>query len=295
MHANLYNQFQSPYVRDLVWSLTSPDLLDIPQYPSLSATPCFAEFIEQNLDQWRALDRDDQPLRQYLQQFSNQRLGLYFERLWHFWLQQNPRFELLAHNVPLRNQQRTIGELDVVVLDRETQAVEHWELTVKFYLQVAVGVEQALYFGPGLKDRLDRKLGHLLDHQLPLGLSDEARRVLSALAEPIDCQRLISKGRIFYPVSSALNPAPELHHDHLRGVWFPLAQFAEHCDAANHEFSILNKQHWLGRCPPEILSYEETLIQLQQPQQYLPCQLLQQSNTHQQRLFVVPNNFTPRL
>ena len=319
MLAELYQQFRSPWVRDLVWSLTSPDLLQVPAYPSLTDAPYFSALMQQSLGFFQELDQDDRPLQHHLSQFSNQRLGLYFERLWHFWLTHNPRFELLAHNVPLRNTERTIGELDVVVLDRETGEMEHWELAVKFYLQVTVAHHQTLYFGPSLKDRLDIKLSHLLKHQLPLGKSAEARAVLSEFQPPLCRQRLITKGRIFYPLesnpnptqnstqspsqtlshSAANDPAPcdplqALGKDHLQGHWHSLSAFAEltnQRNITNTKFIILNKSDWLGQEPSPNNLHHETVSLLQQPNQYLPCQLLADSYGAKQRIFVVPDNF----
>ncbi len=84
-----------------------------------------------------ALDRDDHALRQYMQAHCHsKRLGLVFESLWHFFLQEDPATELIAHNIPVRDGNKTLGEFDVLYYCHNTQQAIHLEPVSYTYLTV---------------------------------------------------------------------------------------------------------------------------------------------------------------
>lgn len=60
----------------------------------------------------------------------------------------------------MKENRRFIGFL---AKNRKTEHYEHWEVAVKFYL-----LHQGCWYGPNAEDRLDIKLDHMLNHQLPL-------------------------------------------------------------------------------------------------------------------------------
>ena len=106
--------YRTPAVRDLAWACFSPPLLHNDQ---LLADPggltnCYLELTPQRRDWLAALDRDPSALLEHLAVNAPRRLGLYFERLWHFFLQADPAVELLAHNLPVRDGGVTLGEFD---------------------------------------------------------------------------------------------------------------------------------------------------------------------------------------
>ena len=87
-------QYQSASVRDLAWAILSPTLMQSPDAGHNCAERWFNDAftaIEPHLQQ---LDRDDSPLVHHLHEPTNHRLGLYFERLWSYWLQHNIRYRL---------------------------------------------------------------------------------------------------------------------------------------------------------------------------------------------------------
>ena len=91
---------------------------------------------------------------------------------------------MLASGIELRAEGRTLGELDLLVSGEGE--VWHLELAVKFYLCAPgrPGDAWSDWIGPNGRDRLDRKLDRMRDHQLPLGQSEHARSHLAALGLP---------------------------------------------------------------------------------------------------------------
>ncbi|MEZ5448189.1 MAG: DUF1853 family protein [Thiolinea sp.] len=80
-----------------------------------------------------------------------------------FWLQLSPHYQLLYSQLPVRDTERTLGELDFIVRRVADDAVLHLEVAVKFYLGHAAGqgglAQMANWHGPSLQDRLDRNTG----------------------------------------------------------------------------------------------------------------------------------------
>ncbi|WP_444942841.1 DUF1853 family protein [Microbulbifer sp. ZKSA006] len=170
----------------------------------------------------------------------NYRLGTYFERLWSFAFRQHPDYELRHQNLPLRKDGKTLGELDFVVQHLPSRRCEHWEIAVKFYLQVA----RHHWVGPGLKDRLDIKLARMADHQLPLIRTPGVQSLLRDHGLQIDRQWALMPGRLFKP----LNTLQQLSNHPF--WWAPLSEFRALCQDqppfASHEWLPLPKRAWLA-------------------------------------------------
>ena len=147
-------------VRDLAWAGFSPVLIKTRRMTGAGLR--LGKFWKAHLQQ---LDQDPTALMEHLEQYSSDRLGLYYESLWHYLLQQDPDCELLAHNLPVRDGGQTVGEFDCLFYCRRRKVHIHLELAVKFYLGVASANR---WIGPGRHDRLDHKLEHLQQHQSQL-------------------------------------------------------------------------------------------------------------------------------
>lgn len=221
--------FRHSAVRDLAFALASPPLLshwptefsahqviDLPDYTFWQG------LYQRYLPRLHALDLDPSPLEQFLSTLPSSRLGIRFEALLSFWLKDDSGgwhdFQLLAQNIQLKDEKRTIGEVDFIIKNKITGDIEHWELSLKFYL--GEGVLRP-YEWRGLNDRdtFGRKIKHTLTKQFNVD-----RIHLPLLGEKvIDQRRAIFKGRLFYP-DNVPDAAKEslttwLHPDHLRGTW----------------------------------------------------------------------------
>lgn len=261
-------QLEHPMVRDLAWAVFSEDLIlaDAVDPRANALRPCaLSEATPSRLAWLQALDRSPQPLIDHLESRKEQRLGLYFESLWHFFLRADPGAELLTHNLPVREAGRTVGEFDCLYRCRDSGETVHLELAVKFYLYTGPGSgdsrdERADWLGPGRRDRLDRKLSHLAAHQTRLATDPAACRLLQSRGLTPDRIEVAVKGRLFRRPDQPCRPPPGfnplcgLQHWHYSdGLAGPAAT-----DNTVRGHMILSRQHWLAPLGPQAACPAET-------------------------------------
>ena len=178
------------------------------------------------------------------------RLGRRFEALWQHWLRAHPRWQLLANGLQVKLQRQTIGEFDLLVRDRQTTDVEHWELAVKFYFGDGVLDDPASWWGLSRQDRLDRKILKLQHQQLCLAATDAGQAALQAADIQVTATRAVVKGRLFYPLVTPHHHAQFAAPGHLRGTWASAAAWLAWC----HEHGDLPvfpypREQWLQSLP----------------------------------------------
>ncbi len=236
--------YHTQEVRDLAYSCFGPSLaIDSPSRQSIE--PCHLQLNQHRLAWLEQLDTNPAPLLEKITSLHSRRLGLYFEALWQFFIDQDPVLELLAANLPVTNQERTLGEFDIIYYCNERRNVYHLELAVKFYLGLA-NVDNSLpshWWGPNCKDRLDRKLHRLFHHQCPLSSSIEGINTLRQLDCKQPLQEFALKGMLFYPASSDRKPRG-VSSSHQRGRWLSLENISA-CRTEDH-WKILQRCHWLS-------------------------------------------------
>ena len=215
---DLLLELRTPAVRDLAWALLSPALLanTTPGQRHPLQASCWTRQPQRLADWLVQQDNDAGALHAWLAAKPVRRLGLYYERLWQYALHAAPDIDVVAANLPIRQNGQTLGELDLLLRDDEGE--HHLELAVKFYLGTGGG-DAADWLGPGSQDRLDLKLGHLTQHQLPLSARREARATLEELQLGDTRSAFWLGGYLFYPwpgdCSSPRGAAPE----HCQGRW----------------------------------------------------------------------------
>ncbi len=246
--------YQNSAVRDLAWACFSPALLhtgDLHSEPGYVTDAAFELTPARRL--WlETLDRDAEPLLDCLSERPPTRLGLYFERLWHFFLRADPEVELVAHNLPINDGGRTLGEFDCLYYCHARKTHVHLELAVKFYLGVPGEPAERAWVGPNVRDRLDLKLQHLLEQQINLGARDAARRQLEELGIETPAREIALRGYLFQPGSEAL-PSPRGYNPGRPfASWWHLEKVKD-CPAIGQadSFRLLSRLEWLGpRCTP---------------------------------------------
>ena len=197
--------YHTQAVRDLAWACFSPGLLHSWEMADdgqnvadcgLSLTPARAHWLNE-------LDRKPSALLEHLASKPGKRLGIYFERLWHFFLEQDPDTELVAHNLAVRDHGRTLGEFDIIYWCHQRQRHCHLELAVKFYLgkrqhtSVETRSHWQEWLGPNSRDKLNLKLDQLLQRQIRLGEHPVARECLAALGVFDPVPEISIKGYLF--------------------------------------------------------------------------------------------------
>ncbi|WP_347905906.1 DUF1853 family protein [Pseudomonas purpurea] len=218
---DLPRQLRQPPVRDLAWVILAPPMLDQTPWPQRHPL-AGSDWVQapELLAHWlRQLDQDSHTLQHWLQLGRTHRLGLYYERLWQFAVQHAPGVQLLAANLPIRRGGHTLGELDMLLRDRD--GVHHLELAIKLYLgpQNGNGQHTEQWLGPGCHDRLDRKLAHLSEHQLPISARAESLEMLGALDIQHFSAHLWLGGYLLYPWPGKASPPLGAHPQHLHGRW----------------------------------------------------------------------------
>ncbi|MBC9250115.1 cobalt chelatase [Pseudomonas alcaligenes] len=220
-------ELRHPQVRDLAWALLSPPLLqgNLPLRHPLTASR-WASDPERLLAWLQQQEQDSSALQQFLANGSR-RLGRYYERLWQYALEQAPDVELLAANLPIREQGHTLGELDLLL--RDDQGVHHLELAIKLYLGPTSlpGGDPQHWLGPASEDRLGRKLQHLLQHQLPLSASPAAAAQIAEQTQQAPRASLWLGGYLFHPWPQDCAAPADAHPQHLRGHWLPRRAWAQ--------------------------------------------------------------------
>ncbi len=235
----------------LDWLIRTPALLQLAPEPELVAHP-----------------EVDLPL--LARRLSGQRrLGKRFETLVAAWIDADPRYQLLCQDQAIHLAGRTLGAPDIIVRDRHSGEIEHWELTVKFYLGLPQG-----WLGPGRNDWLEQKVAHLRQHQLPLLEKPEALPWLQQKGWRISRHRLLSRGMLF-------GPGPErdyLHPNRQQGRWYAAD------DLPSADWLELERWQWMARVDYSELKPLRTEISH-------PLLIARQHQGRLQRHFVVPTGW----
>ncbi|HEY1610633.1 MAG TPA: DUF1853 family protein, partial [Paraburkholderia sp.] len=181
----------------------------------------------------------------------------------------------------------------------------HWELAVKCYLHAGDGRGLLSDFvGPNLRDRLDRKRSHLLDHQLRLS----AREEITALGHPGPwLAQMFVKGWLFYRATADAPGDPlELAAGHSCGWWVTHAEwpgFAAARPAAR--WSVLPRLGWLAprrlaaqagenEPPTEAPALFERLMRRSEPVMVAAFAAADDGYREQSRGFIVPDDWPAR-
>jgi hypothetical protein len=244
--------YQNREVRDLAWACFSPPLLLSQSLQDGIGNARFPLTTQRRA--WlERLDRDPRPLQEHLSQLRSQRLGLYFESLWQFFLSSDPEVKLIAHNLPVYGDDRTLGEFDCIYYCRRRHRPIHLELAVKFYLgapHIDPSEETSdwrNWLGPNTRDRLDLKLSRLLEHQIRLSELPEAKAQLQRLGIDQPIREIEVKGYLFQPSGTVYPPPMAFNPEQKINTWLSIARLSSTLEkASNPGFMVLPRSHWLS-------------------------------------------------
>lgn len=224
-------------VRDLEWVINSPFLLKDTPTPDLASHPETAALLARVQD-------DPEPLLSHLAATPRLNLGRYFEQLVIFWFDNLPSVRMIGSNIPIYREKQSLGEIDLAFL-YEDQAW-HWELSVKFYLNIGSSMEETHFVGPMLKDTLKRKLDRLYGYQLLLPTHTETAAVLGLYGIGDVTSLPWVKGCLFYPVGNAHpEPPARISEKGLSGRWYSRESLEDTPLPEFDHFLILEKKRWI--------------------------------------------------
>ncbi|MGY8658571.1 MAG: DUF1853 family protein [Verrucomicrobiales bacterium] len=172
-----------------------------------------------------------------------QKLGHLYEDALAILIDHSPRWELLARNLQIQSDiHTTLGELDFLLRDLNTDQLVHLELATKFYLAVETGSELLLP-GPDARDNYARKLSLLRSHQLKLPEKHPLHLPKKYRDEPIVTNHLIY-GCLFDHINAPSPTFPEfLNPDCRRGKWLTISEISSFFSAGTN-FELIPKYLW---------------------------------------------------
>lgn len=248
-------EFNNQSVRDLAWAISSPPLISkLSSRCVWPETEWFQKIYEESLSWLRRVDENPFELEELLNGQKDRRLGKYFETLWVYWLNHNPRYEIIENNLQIIIDGETLGEFDLIVFDKVIKKTLHWELAVKFYLGTEDTSEMQNWYGSNCRDRLDLKVEHLLKRQSAISRQPRVMEWLKQRDICIDGCAVILKGRLFYPWSkkqsldaiSNVEAPLYCNADHVRSWWMNVEQFEQIFDDKQLFIPLIN-EGWLER------------------------------------------------
>ncbi|MDG9667515.1 DUF1853 family protein [Hahella sp. CR1] len=230
-------------IRDLQWTCNSPEL-------AASADMAPTQFDRQapialsDTDRTLAMD-----LLNMEKDLKSRFLGPYFESLWRFGVDRLSAWRVIAHGLQVKDRKKTYGEFDFILQDPEGNYV-HQEVAIKYYLGLSTPSAKggdAHWFGPNYLDRLDLKLNKLLNSQILLPETPEARQALASLGINEVGRQIVMKGYLFYPLIDPDSVAPSslAATGHLRGKWLPVSALPQ-LEGTATNWILTPKSHWLS-------------------------------------------------
>ena len=156
------------HVRNMYWLLFSPSPLAQPYFDDLPLFPCdwITVLNKESFDFFVSLDKSPQDLVFFLEDSNTFRMGVYAEKLMHYFLHHYTETTLLLSNYQVIDNKKTIGEIDFIF--QWKKRVIHIELAVKFYLDLKGKNELKGWVGPSGNDHLLKKVDKVKTHQLQL-------------------------------------------------------------------------------------------------------------------------------
>ena len=165
-------------------------------------------------------------------------------------IQQSKRYEMLAENVQIISDKVTLGELDFLLRDKETEQIFHVELACKFYLYHASRTgknEFSAWVGPNQNDFLDRKIEKLKTRQLPLLHHPECKKWLSNELKISDSSQILQQvhfpANLFLPYGKTDIPV-DINTEAIKGFWLKPEELKDEVFELS-QFYLPTKSDWL--------------------------------------------------
>ncbi|WP_405396847.1 DUF1853 family protein [Maribacter sp. Asnod2-G09] len=221
------------------------------------------------------------------------RLGHQMEYVCKQLLDASDEYEVLLHNLPIREGKQTIGEIDFILKDTATQQLIHVELTYKFYL-IDTAIENTIHqlIGPNRSDAFYKKLEKIKKHQFSLIYTDIGQTAL--LEKGIDTtnikQQVCYKAQLFQPYKIASLDISPINSYCIVGYWLRLEEFNTP-KFVDYKFYIPNKSEWVFHPFEEVawVSHDEIVITITERlnNKSAPMVWMKKNNSTFEKFFVV--------
>ncbi len=224
---------------------------------------------------------------------KNIRLGHQMEYVFEQLIVHSNRYKILAHNVPIKDSDRTIGEIDFILQDSETEAIIHVELTYKFYLidhEIVDPIHSLV--GPNRRDSFFAKTEKIRNKQFPLLHSKHGVQVLEGigLSHEEIVHKTCFKAQLFSPYRSITHKIEPLNDGCICGYWLSIQDFKAVC-FKSLEFYVPSKSEWVIEPYNDVkwMSHSEILASINDwmLKKRAPMVWLRKSNIEFEKFFVV--------
>jgi hypothetical protein len=175
------------------------------------------------------------------------RLGHKMEHLFLKCLEGQDKYIPLAHNVVIKKENTTLGEIDFLLKDTLNHRTIHLELTYKFYLvdnSLAEPMDQLI--GPNRRDTFVTKLEKLRNTQFRMPFFEEGIKQLLSLGikkEELE-QEVCFKVQVFTPYQHTSLLNFPLNNLCIAGYWLRISAFSAK-EFRAHEYYFPTKDEWI--------------------------------------------------
>ena len=223
--------------RDLQWVLQSPFLFYDPNQTDLFIT-------QSDMDILPIQDIDLDAIAQHIiTSYDFNRLGHYFEELTYNIIHSIRSNEVLLRNEQIKRNNKTLGEIDLLYRDLNTNQLVHLEMAIKFFISIDGSLDTRSLVGPNAYDRFDKKLELLISKQ------QHNAKFLNYEEEITS--KILFKGYLFHPFNNGFkhDKSSNIPKDVDVGWYLRWSEF-KNSELTEAKFIMLNKKEWC--------SYHET-------------------------------------
>lgn len=197
----------------------------------------------------------------------NSVLGKRMESFFEIAIKFSTRYDLIASNLQVIEEKRTLGELDFLLFDHLNSRPLHVELVYKLYVyDRGFSSEKERWIGPNRRDSYLEKIEKLKEKQFPLLYRPETIEYLKRLdisPEQVD-QQLCFKAQLFSPNSRKEEDLKCFNPDCLKGNWYRHEEFLK-LNWRDKLFFSPPKKYW--SCDPkensQWISYSDFLKEIE--------------------------------
>lgn len=224
---------------------------------------------------------------------KNIRLGHQIEHMFHQLIEHSKAYEILLFNTPIRDNKRTIGEIDFILKDNKSQELIHLELSFKFYLvDEANSIVIHQLIGPNRKDSFYEKIQKVINKQFKLIHTKEAINILHD--NKIKTKNIISKacfkGQLFTKYKTINTSLSPFNNNCIFGYWITLKEFSI-TEFRSSKYFLPIKHQWIITPHQEVdwLTFSETfaIITTQHLNQNSPMVWRKIDDSTFEKIFVV--------
>ncbi|MBT8320560.1 MAG: DUF1853 family protein [Eudoraea sp.] len=156
-------------------------------------------------------------------------------------------YALIAHNEPLRESGRTLGELDFILYDPKLDQYLHVELTYKFYI-IDPDISEPIHrlMGPNRRDMFFTKLDKIKNEQLELLSTPVGKTLLDKfnLRNVEITPQVCFKAQLFLPYGHEYGHIRPLNTNCIAGYWMRFDAFNSP-EFQNDQYYITFKHEWV--------------------------------------------------